>query len=89
MNELNGMTLPGEARRGFKVVYTIVERGEGEQKRAIWLRVGTAWPNRDDSLRVKLDAAPTNGELHIRDYEPFDPNRTRKGNDPFSSGDAS
>lgn len=53
----------------MKAVYTIVERGEG--KKPIWLRIGTAWVNRDQSLNVKLDALPVNGSMHIRDYVPL------------------
>jgi hypothetical protein len=54
--------------RGYKVVYTIVERPNG--KKPVWLRIGAAFENRDRSLNVKLDACPTNGTLHIRDYVP-------------------
>ncbi len=60
-------------KKTFKVVYTIVERGE---KKA-WVRIGTAFVNRDQSLNVKLDAHPTNGALHIRDYVPYDEFRRR------------
>ena len=49
-----------------KAVYTIVSRSP---EKRIWVRVGTAWVNSDQSLNVKLDASPTNGELHIRDAE--------------------
>lgn len=56
--------------RSFKIVYTIVEKGPN---RKYWLRVGVAFPNRDGSLTVRLDASPTNGQLHIRDPEPYTP----------------
>lgn len=56
--------------RSFKVVYTIVEKGPN---RKYWLRIGIAFPNRDGSLTVRLDATPTNGQLHIRDPEPYTP----------------
>ena len=64
--------LDGE-KRGFKAVYTIVDRGT--ERKPFWLRIGTAFVNRDQSLHVKLDAHPTNGALHIRDYVPFDERR--------------
>lgn len=48
-----------------KAVYTIIER-EGSSK-DYWLRLGTAYVNRDDSLTVYLNAYPVNGKLHIRD----------------------
>lgn len=54
----------------YKLVYTIVEKGPN---RKYWLRVGIAFPNRDGSMTVRLDASPTNGQLHIRDPEPYAP----------------
>jgi hypothetical protein len=70
-------SLPVEGERKWKAVYTIVER-PGLQKK-LWVRVGTAFPNRDQSMNVKLDAVPTNGTLHIRDYEPFPDGREGQG----------
>lgn len=64
-------TLDGE-KRPYKVVYTIVERGSGVDRKTFWVRIGSAFVNRDQSLNVKLDAHPTNGALHIRDYVPFE-----------------
>jgi hypothetical protein len=52
--------------RNWKAVYTVVERGP----RKFWLRIGTAFVNKDQSLNVRLDASPTNGLLHIRESEP-------------------
>ncbi len=52
----------------MKAVYTIVERPGHEKK--YWVRIGTAWVNKDHSLNVKLDAHPANNQLHIRDPEP-------------------
>src|SRR5258708_39672456 len=59
---------PGEPRT-WKAVYTIVERPGLEKK--LWIRIGTAFINRDQSINVRLDATPTNGQLQIRDAEPF------------------
>ena len=50
----------------FKVAYVITERND----KTYWNRIGVAFTNKDGSLNVKLDAFPTNGTLHIRDYEP-------------------
>ncbi|GAB4216323.1 MAG: hypothetical protein OHK0013_42700 [Sandaracinaceae bacterium] len=47
------------------VVYTIVER-ERDQKK-LWVRIGSAFRNRDGSLNAMLDAMPTNGSIHIRE----------------------
>lgn len=49
----------------MKDVYTIIENENLE--RAIWLRIGAAFENRDDSLSVILDCLPLNGRLHIRE----------------------
>jgi hypothetical protein len=66
MQELEKQSAEG---RTWKAVYTIVERPGNEKK--LWIRVGTAFVNRDLSLNVRLDASPTNGQLHIRDAEPL------------------
>ncbi len=57
----------GVEGRTWKAVYTIVERTGMDKK--LWIRIGTAFVNRDQSLNVRLDASPTNGQLHIRDAE--------------------
>ncbi len=54
-----------------KAVYAIVERENAE--RDFWLRIGTAFVNRDNSLTVYLNALPTNSKLHIRDF--YDQNK--------------
>lgn len=46
------------------IVYTIVTRERDGRK--FWVRVGSAFKNRDGSLNVSLDAMPVNGTLHIR-----------------------
>ena len=65
-------TIAGD--RKWKAVYTIVERHgsasnggdrQGSPERKFWVRVGTAFVNRDQSLNVHLDAAPTNGALAL------------------------
>jgi hypothetical protein len=53
----------------MQAVYTVVPRAEG---RDLWLRIGSAFPNRDGSLTVYLDAVPINGRLQIREYQPRD-----------------
>ncbi|NOY92856.1 MAG: hypothetical protein GXP55_16855 [Deltaproteobacteria bacterium] len=63
MDENNG-------HKNFKVVYTIVDRQRDGKK--FWLRIGAAFENRDGSMNVLLDAMPTNGQLQIREYRPFE-----------------
>lgn len=45
-------------------VFTVVDRGEG--KKPFWLKVGSAWVNKDGSFNTELDALPVNGALHTR-----------------------
>lgn len=59
-----------------RVAYTVIERSEGK---SYWLRVGTAFENRDGSLNVYLDAIPVNGRLQIREYPPDDANVANNG----------
>ncbi len=59
----DGPSAAGVAR---KIVYTVTERGE----RSFWTKVGAAFPNRDGSMTVRLEAVPVNGILQIRDEEP-------------------
>jgi hypothetical protein len=58
-----------EDQKKVKVVYTVVERGEGK---SFWVRVGVGSTNRDGSLNLRLDAIPVNGLLQVRDWEPYD-----------------
>lgn len=77
---------PGE-RGKHKVVYTIIDKGP--DRKGFFLRIGTAFVNRDQSWNVKLDAIPVNGTLHIRDYVPDDrPVGRRNDNDQSARGHA-
>ena len=48
------------------VAYTVTERGDGDDKKSFWTRIGIAYENRDGSLGVLLDAYPTNGKLVLQ-----------------------
>ncbi len=52
-------------------VYAIIERKEGQK--AFWMRIGTAFTNRDGSLSVLLDAYPAGAHrLQIREPREWD-----------------
>lgn len=51
------------------VVYTIVERERDGKK--FWVRIGSAFRNRDGSMNAYLDAVPVNGTMHIREQRAF------------------
>lgn len=44
--------------------YTV--RNRGQDKKAFWLSIGSAWTNKDGSFTLKLDALPINGEIILR-----------------------
>jgi hypothetical protein len=83
MESLSAVPVPNPESKRPKGVYTIVRR-PGLQK-PLWLRIGAAFVNHDQSLNLKLDALPVNGELHIRDQAPNDWPRRTQTNDPFPS----
>ena len=58
-----------DTTKKMQAVYTVVPKSDGKD---VWLRIGAAFPNRDGSLSVLLDAIPTNGRLQIREYAPRD-----------------
>ncbi|MDB4971560.1 MAG: hypothetical protein JWN44_7249 [Myxococcales bacterium] len=51
--------------RTKRVVYSIIEKPG--LKKAIWMKIGVAWLNRDQSWNVHLDAIPFDRKLNIRE----------------------
>jgi hypothetical protein len=61
----------------MKDVFTIVEK-EGWDK-SLWIRVGSAFENRDGSLTILLDALPVNGKLQVRERKAREPSPAGPG----------
>ncbi len=60
-------------------VFAIIERKD-TTKPAYWMRVGTAFTNRDGSLSLYLDAFPVgSNKLHVREPRPWDETRNGSG----------
>lgn len=59
-------------KKNMKQIVAAVERGEGEDKRSFWTKVGVAFENEDGSWNLKLNFYPTNPAttLQLRDIEP-------------------
>lgn len=79
-----------ERSRMLKVI-TPVENKNGK---TFWIRVGNAFPNRDGSTNVYLNAYPTSGKLQIREIDDPRPSRddaspapADPGAQPGSAGD--
>jgi hypothetical protein len=54
--------------------YTVRDRGEG--KKAFWAIIGSAWVNKDQSLTLRLDSLPLDGEIVVRLRKSDDAGRT-------------
>lgn len=59
-------------KKNMKQMVGAVERGEGEEKKSFWTRIGTAFENSDGSWNIKLDYMPTSfgTTLQMRDIDP-------------------
>jgi len=70
MSDTNG----GSSGRKNLAVYAVVERKEG--MKPYWLKIGAAFPNRDGSLTLVLDAFPSStNRLQVREPRVFDDGR--------------
>lgn len=63
-----------------KEVFAVCPRGEG--KKDYWLRIGTAFENRDGSWSIVLDALPTNNKLIVREPREEQPQREGRASPP-------
>lgn len=59
------------ANRNMKQIVAAVQRGEGDDKKSFWTRVGVAFENRDGSYNLRFDFFPTAGSttLQLRDFD--------------------
>jgi hypothetical protein len=53
-------------KKKVKTVYTVLDRGSGKP---YWMRVGSAYENKDGSINVKLDAMPSSFQFQIREWQ--------------------
>ena len=74
------MGMDGNRPRMFKVI-TPIEKKDGSK---FWMRVGSAFPNKDGSTNVYMDAWPTNpkGVLQLREMTDEDFARKREHGEP-------
>ena len=62
-----------------KDVFNIIEEKDGKAR---WVKVGTAFVNRDGSINALLESYPTAGKLQIRDRR----SSNRNGKSPSGDG---
>ncbi len=65
---MNGSTTPINRPRIFKVI-TPIEKKDGG---TYWMRIGTGYPNKDQSINLYLDALPINQKLQLREMDEED-----------------
>jgi hypothetical protein len=53
-------------------LFAVTERGEGDDKKAFWTRIGVGFENRDGSWNLRFDLLPTRPETTIQ-MRPFNP----------------
>jgi hypothetical protein len=57
----------------------VTERGEGDNKKSFWTRIGVAFENRDGSWNLRFDFVPARmGETTIQ-MRPFNPREEGEG----------
>ena len=58
-------------KKKFQLV-AAVERGQGEDKKSFWTRIGTAFPNKDGSYNLRFDYLPTDPgtTIQFREVQP-------------------
>jgi len=59
----------------FKHLVAVVERGEGENKKNYWTRIGVAFENRDGSFNLRFDYIPADmahTTIQLREPNPRD-----------------
>lgn len=79
------MLVPGKKLQVFSIKE--IKETQGEEKRTVWVKAGTAWVNRDGSLNVYLDVLPLEGKLHVR--EALDEKRAESSNGRASQANGS
>lgn len=57
--------------KNMKQLVAAIERGEGDDKKTFWTRVGVAFENRDGSWNLRFDffpARPVETTIQLRDF---------------------
>lgn len=72
-----------QQKRMFKVLGIVPKHNN--PKESHWIRLGTAYLNRDDSINIYLDALPRSFELQMREFEE-DELRSKRTPETFTRG---
>jgi hypothetical protein len=66
----------------------VVERGEGDQKKSFWTRIGVAFENRDGSWNLRFDYLPARPAETTIQLRKFDPKEETPDAEPETRADA-
>ena len=60
--------------KNMKELVAVLERGEGEEKKSYWTRIGVAFENRDGSWNLRFDYLPVRAEttIQLREFKEKD-----------------
>ena len=60
--------------KNMKQLVAAVERGEGEEKKSYWTRIGVGFENRDGSWNLRFDYLPARPDItvQLRDFKDKD-----------------
>lgn len=67
--------------KNMKQLVAAIDRGEGEEKKTYWTRIGVAFENRDGSWNLRFDylpARPGETTVQLRDFESKDKDKDAK-----------
>jgi hypothetical protein len=56
----------------MKQLMGVITRGEGDDKRTFWTKIGVAYRNKDDSYNLRFEYLPTdlaNTTIQLRDFK--------------------
>ncbi len=62
-------------KKKMKQLVAAIERGEGDEKKSYWTRIGVAFENRDGSYNLRFDYIPARLDattIQFRDFEAKD-----------------
>jgi hypothetical protein len=58
--------------KNLKKLVAAVTRGEGENRKSFWTKIGVAFENADGSFNLRFDFLPTSTDttMQLRDFDP-------------------
>jgi hypothetical protein len=65
----------------MKQLVAAIERGEGDDKKTYWTRIGVAFENRDGSWNLRFDffpARPGETTVQLRDFDAKDKDKDKE-----------